>query len=298
MTLKIVFWDVQHGSATYIRTPNGMHFVQDLGVGSYNKGDNEEFSPLENLKEKWKINQLDWVTITHPHKDHIDDIMKFDGLSPRLLTCPSHLSEDEIKKNIKDEDKHLFDKYFEILKRYSGESVGSIETTLPDNRGNPLNPEKNGGVKLFIFTPKLCSTNNINNHSIVTLLSYAGFKIILPGDNEPCAWNELLERDNFKRAITGVDILLAPHHGKDSGFYSYLFEYFEPKLTVLSDGPLKRETSAVSKYSKVSTGLTVRHRNDGDDETRYCVTTRNDGAITIEVMYNSSGRPFIDVTID
>ncbi|ODS37411.1 MAG: hypothetical protein A7316_09440 [Candidatus Altiarchaeales archaeon WOR_SM1_86-2] len=37
MTLEIVFWDVQHGSATYIKTPNGKHIVQDLGTGSCEK---------------------------------------------------------------------------------------------------------------------------------------------------------------------------------------------------------------------------------------------------------------------
>ena len=30
MTLELVFWDVQHGSATYIKTPNEKHIVQDL----------------------------------------------------------------------------------------------------------------------------------------------------------------------------------------------------------------------------------------------------------------------------
>ena len=31
----VVFWDVQHGHSTYIRTPNDRHIVVDLGTGDY-----------------------------------------------------------------------------------------------------------------------------------------------------------------------------------------------------------------------------------------------------------------------
>ena len=56
----ILFWDVQHGSATYIRTPNNKHLVIDLGTGSYGNND-QEFSPLKYLKNTYNISQLDYV---------------------------------------------------------------------------------------------------------------------------------------------------------------------------------------------------------------------------------------------
>jgi competence protein ComEC len=71
---------------------------------------------------------------------------------------------------------------------------------------------------------------NINNHSIVTVITYADVKVILCGDNEPDSWQELIIQKDFIKAISGTDILLAPHHGRDSGFYSDLFCYFKPKL--------------------------------------------------------------------
>ena len=81
--LQFVFWDVQHGSASYIKTPNGRHMVIDLGTGSYSE--NKEFSPLTHLKNKYGVRQLDYAVITHPHRDHIDDIFSFGGLSPKTL---------------------------------------------------------------------------------------------------------------------------------------------------------------------------------------------------------------------
>ena len=284
--LEIIFWDVQHGSATYIKTPNRTRLVKDLGTGSY--GRDEEFSPLLYLKYNYKIEHLDCVIISHPHKDHIDDIMNFDKLSPRVLVRPKHLTKEEVMENVREEDEELFEKYFNINQRYS-------DPVAPED--DPLSPENNGGVNIQTFTPKSCDRSNINNHSIVTILSYASSKVILAGDNEPCSWKELLERDSFKEAINNADILLAPHHGRESGFYSELFQHFRPRLTVISDGRFC-DSSATSRYNEVSRGWTVHHREGGEDEKRYCVTTRNDGVIVAKLGYNSDEKPFIDIRID
>lgn len=281
MTLEIVFWDVQHGNATYIKTPNGTHIVQDLGTGSYGM-DNKGFSPLLYLKNRWGVNRLDYVIITHPHRDHIADIMNLQQLSPRVLCRPRHLPKDSIMRNIRQEDRCLFEKYFEI------DQLSSVKVPPSED---PELPENNGGVDIQVFSPCLCSTSNINNLSSVTVLSYANSKVILPGDNEPPSWKELLEKTNFKDAIRNADIFLAPHHGRESGYFSELFEYFVPKLTVISDGRFC-DTSATNRYSK-STGWTVHHRS-GEKEERYCVTTRNDGVIVVRLGYTSN----IEVIID
>jgi hypothetical protein len=46
--LEFTLWDVQHGSACYIHTPDDRHIAVDLGIGSYE--DNKPFSPLLHLK--------------------------------------------------------------------------------------------------------------------------------------------------------------------------------------------------------------------------------------------------------
>src|SRR5947207_1780550 len=101
--LRFIFWDVEHGSATYMATPNGKHFAFDLGQGSYERND-AVFSPLKNLYEQG-IRQLDGVVITHPHRDHLDDIFNFDLLSPRVLWRPKHLSEAAILQGNRMEDR-------------------------------------------------------------------------------------------------------------------------------------------------------------------------------------------------
>lgn len=284
--LEIVFWDVQHGSSTYIKTPNGKKIVVDLGSGSYS-GSDLKFSPLLHLKNIYKVDQLDHVIITHPHKDHIDDILHFDALNPQVLSRPN-LNKYEIIKNIKAEDKEIFDTYFRIDERFK----------FPVEQGNDITKQENaGGAEIKFFVPPL-DYKNINNSSIVTIVSYAGLKILIPGDNEPPSWTELLKRDDFKKAITGVNVLLAPHHGRDSGYCAEIFNYFKPWLTIISDGRFC-DTSATDRYNKVTSGWAIHHRNNKPDEERKCLTTRSDGVIVVKIGYNpDETRPFLDVTID
>lgn len=288
--VSVVFWDVQHGNAVYIRTPNNRHIVIDLGTGSYGEN-NLEFSPLLYLKNhpksEWRVTQLDYVIVTHPHLDHIDDILNFDKLSPKIFKRPKHLTKEEImKKDVREEDKPKFEKYFEINERYTYPVSPENDTSNPDNYG---------GLMIKGFSPTKCSTSNINNRSIIEVISFAGKKIFFTGDNEECSFNELLESPDFRETIKNADILLATHHGRKNGFHSEFVNLVNPKLTVISDGRFC-DTSATDRYSQKSRGMIVQKRN-GDKEKRYCVTTRNDGVIVVEFGYYD-GSSFLLVKID
>ena len=54
--LEIITWDVQHGDAILIKTPNDKIVVLDLGIGSF-QSENERFSPLNHLLIKYGISK-------------------------------------------------------------------------------------------------------------------------------------------------------------------------------------------------------------------------------------------------
>lgn len=285
--VKFVFWDVQHGSAAYIQTPNQTGIVVDLGTGSYGSS-SKEFSPLLHLKNNWRVSELDAVIITHPHRDHLDDIFNLDELSPRVLQRPKHLNENDIRSGNRTNDNQIIDKFLEINNRYN---------SPVSNGTSPFDSNNNGGVVFNSFVPKGCATSNLNNHSIVTIVSYAQSKMLIPGDNEPASWKELLDNTAFQNAIRNTDIFLAPHHGRDSGFCEELFEYIKPKLTIISDGRFC-DTSAVDRYRRKTIGWVVHRRGNGEKVERKCLTTRNDGVIIVNFGINNDQRPFIEVTIN
>jgi len=284
MVLSLKIWDVQHGSAAYIRTPNGKHIAIDLGSGS-NK--DRSFSPLLYLKNKYNIDRLDKVIITHPHTDHIDDIENFYELRPKMLQRPKHLKEEDIRNANQTKDSAKIDKYLEINRKYSYPTSSDKNVDLSIN---------NGGVNISTFHPTKCDTSNVNNHSIVTIIDYLGVKVLVPGDNQIESWQELLEIAAFKKAIEKVDIFIASHHGRENGYCAELFEHFTPRLVIISDGPATT-TNVSSKYSNLATGWEVHSRGNGQSKKRYCLTTRQDGCVNIEIGQNSTA-PYLEVTID
>jgi beta-lactamase superfamily II metal-dependent hydrolase len=274
----VVFWDVQHGHSTYIKTPNNRHIVVDLGTGDYS-GNDLEFSPLRHLKYTYKVNQLDYVIITHPHLDHIDDILNFDLLSPKVLNRPKQITNREVMEGVREKDKAKFAKYCEINDRY--------KTPIdPYGSDHPSNPDNWGGLKIASFTPKNCNNNNFNNHSIIVVIEYADIKIVIPGDNEKCSFEELMAEESFKIAVKNADILLAPHHGRESGYYADFVGLVNPRLTVISDGRFC-ETSATSRYSAKSRGWSVYKKSNGTSSQRKCLTTNSDGEILVKFGFSS-----------
>lgn len=290
MSLDIYIWDVQHGLANYINTPNDTRFVHDLG--SWSSDGPADGSPLQNLKDNHGINNVDQVFITHPHKDHIDDILNLDEITWRYLRRPTHLTKEEILEGVREEDMDLFEKYFEIGTAYSDGTSSSSSSS-----DKPTNPDNNGGVDVDIFSPTSCSTSNLDNHSLVIVLSYASSKFVLAGDNRPAALNELMDKKRFERSVRNSDILLAPHHGTESAYHPEFVDLVNPRITVVSAGSYDPDTSATSDYSDKSRGWTVHHRDDSDSEKRYCVTTRKNGYVKIRAGYNDD-KPFLAVTID
>ena len=75
-------WDVQLGLAIHVKAPNGKYIVIDLGTGTYNT------SPLR--KRMW--DNIAYMVITHPHLDHISDILNFDINPPKIFNTSSLLS--------------------------------------------------------------------------------------------------------------------------------------------------------------------------------------------------------------
>ncbi len=91
MILQVFVHDVGHGQAVHAVTPAGETVVIDLGCSA-------DFSPLEWLGGKTKT--IDKLVITHPHGDHIDEILMLNkmGFTVRQLWRPNWLPKDEVYK--------------------------------------------------------------------------------------------------------------------------------------------------------------------------------------------------------
>jgi hypothetical protein len=282
---EITIWDVQHGSAAYIRSPNGRHIVVDAGVGSYENID-ADFHPLYHLWKYYDVGQIDCAILTHPHKDHIEDIENLKGLRPKVFRRPLHLKRsDIITSQTKQSDVPLFEQYIELDRGYTENALGTYNDIS--------NPKNYGDLEIQTFIAKNCPIYNLNNQSIVSVFGYANLKVVIPGDNESESFNELMLRDDFIDAVYKADVLVAPHHGRASGFHEGFVRLVNPRITVISDSN-KKDTSVTDKYAFFSRGWDVFSRKDGSSQSRKTVSTHHDGMINIKLGYNN-GQPFLNI---
>lgn len=278
--LKLVIWNVEHGNAISIITPNGKLIAHDLGANS-----NSGFSPVKYSYEGFHRKKYDALIVTHPHRDHIDDILQFYELglhkTLRHFIRPMSISSvDEVVQpsQMRNSDALKYERYFEFHEFFKNTHI---------TKKSPLHPANNGGVKFEFFKPKRTNNLTINNQSVVTIISFNGQKVLLSGDNEVKSWKLLLKDWRFRNAIKGTDILLASHHGRENGYCQELFQYFSPKLVVVSDGKAVN-TNAVRRYIKhVEEPFDVFFSNQDRIKKRKCLTTRKDNAITISLTGSS-----------
>ena len=266
MELKIKFFDVGHGSSVLIENDE-INIIFDLGSDSENS-----FNPFPSLNEK-----LDYLIITHPHMDHISSLKyMYDNYEPTTLLVnqkiPNKLIDKLISNTETEEDANIYKKYNDLKIRYI--------IPVPDYM-NPTFPENNGGIKISSFLPQKEDIEDINYYSISTLLEYDGFKIFLMGDNTKTNLDEIKESSEFYNKINDIDVLLAPHHGHESGYDEDFVKYLNPKITIISDK--KDENIMIDEYKKYSRGFSV----EGYSSPKKYLTTYQNGDINIKIKNNN-----------
>lgn len=287
MSLEIKIWDVKHGSSAIIKTPNNKMIAYDLGIGS-NSNNDDAFSPISYLKRKYPNFFLDLIIISHPDKDHIYDLLNIEIMNDFRYWERPKAVDDDVKISYEnapsDLDRSIFKKYLEICKKYNRTTPWEEE---------PYNPKNNGNVEIFVYFPIMeIKDSRKNNHSIVLVIKFQGYTLLLSGDNEEASWKWLIVNNpeyqgmHFLEAIKGTQVLLASHHGRKSGYSDELLSLLEEKLQIvlISDGP-KGPTSVPEMYSLKSKGMIIK--KNSKSELRKVITTRNDGRIKLVIENNS-----------
>jgi len=116
-----------------------------------------------------------------------------------------------------------------------------------------------------------------NNLSMVVYLNIAGVNFLFPGDLETSGWGALLRKPDFQQAVSETHVLIASHHGRESGICSDIFDVYgcNPFYVVISDKGYMYDTQkTASYYYSKARGGPFR------GETRRILTTRKDGTIT------------------
>jgi beta-lactamase superfamily II metal-dependent hydrolase len=125
-----------------------------------------------------------------------------------------------------------------------------------------------------------------NNLSLVLHMRVFDTTFLFTGDMERDGFNNLLRNPVIARWMSGIHVLMAPHHGRENGRCTALFDVHgcSPQLVVISDCAKRHQSQeTVPYYSSKATGVRGVRR---PDDMRYVMTTRSDG----EIRFHWEGR--------
>ena len=95
------------------------------------------------------------------------------------------------------------------------------------------------GLHILAPTPALVLEANIsddyNRCSYVILYSTEGRRVVFAGDSHDRTWEHILE--NHAEHLHDIDLLIAPHHGRDSDRSYEFLDVLRPKLTLFGNAP-------------------------------------------------------------
>ena len=258
-------WNVELGLAVHIKAPNGRYIVIDLGSTN-------NTSPLQSLYRK----DVGYMIITHPHLDHFSDIQNIDYARPQILSRCKDYSRSELLEGVRDCDKDKITQYCNFVESYNGPVPPYMDPTTEA----PFD-----GLTIEVFSTSACDKSNKNNFSSIVVLKLGNAKVVVCGDNEKESFEILMKRTDFKEAVKDAWVLVAPHHGRESGYYEEFVDLVKTDITIISDKS-GTDTSASQKYTNKSKGYKVNNKLTGEKEDRYCLTTRKDG--NIEVIFGET----------
>ena len=266
--LMFTLWDVGHGVSIWIRTPNGSNHWIDLGR-------TPEFSPSEHVGRAYRVSGIDYLVISHPDKDHLEDLPRFRATfgDPEVLTRNGSLPAIDMfgQRSLQYQQD-----YADLHNRFNA--------TVPFHEC-PTNPERNGGVRYAVHSLDHGTRVNGasiegNDTSVVVMLLYEGVLFVCPGDIEPPGWQELWRRyeSSFRALLEDADyrFLVAPHHGRRSGYCRAMMDAVRPHATFISDVWGASETHPAFRRDP----LGVRFRSG---ETVKYYTTKRGGRVQVVV---------------
>lgn len=194
-TLEAVFFDVGQGGATLLTTPQESHVLIDAGPRSPS-GSAAEFVILPYL-ERWGIQKLDAVVVTHPDEDHLGGV-------PTLL---KEVSVVQVVDNGRPANTELYDEFKRLHER-----SGTLRRTV--QRGDTLLTDSS--VRIQVLAPPRKGRARIeteNNASVVLRVSYGEVDFLLPGDVEARAENDLVQ--TYGEQLES-EVVKVPHHGSST----------------------------------------------------------------------------------
>ena len=208
--MTVSFLDVGQADCTLISLPDGKHILIDGG----NVNDGEL---IADYLKRQGIKKLDLMVATHPHEDHIGGLDDVLAATEVMKVYMPEISEKDMPTT----------KTYEYF----------IDAVL--NEGCAVSPAKAGETvlkgedyTLTCLSPAKTDIGDMNNYSVVLMLSFKDADFLFTGDAEKDIENEILKSGYNIDA----EVIKVPHHGSDTSSSKKYLSAVTPYYAVISCG--------------------------------------------------------------
>ena len=260
---KIHFLNVDEGDCIIIQHDNGKVTMIDICCGNIEDESNlnrlsccesivdsikgnfnqkaHPVNPIEYLRQKG-ISSIFRYIQTHPDMDHMDGLQNLqNSVSILNFWDTKNTKVQSFGENGKS------GRYLEVdwsCYQYLRQSKANPKALFYyDGSSNKYFSEDDNGQLIDDYLKVLSPTKELikqaneagdwNDSSYVILYVVQGWRILFCGDSDMNTINHLLQ--NHKDDISNIDVLIAPHHGRDSGKDFSFLDVMHPKLTLVGN---------------------------------------------------------------
>ena len=251
--LILTILDVGHGQAILAQLPPNNNILFDAGSLTHKNIGSRIVTPF--LKYN-AINKINRIIISHNDSDHINGIP-------------------EIAEYTDVADLYANEAFFDKTDNWG--TAKFLDDTLTQ-KGLKIKPADKkfriGNATITALWPTEPFTKNLsisdNDKSTVTLIEFAGKRILLCSDIEKFAQNQLLKTFGDLRA----NIVIAPHHGSGKTLDTSFIDTLNPDILICSGGQKQYENQKLRKrlhckkilFTAENAAITICVKSDGSIE--------------------------------